>query len=362
MHRTSPKMISRHPSPRQPSVRQPSLHRRAKTREGAMLVLICVMILAFFVTVAFSVDIAYMHLVKAELRSGTDAAAKAAAEALARTQSTSDATSQGLAIALENRVAGQELRLRDTDFRFGNSSPDQTGKFVFEENKRPFNSVQVTGARDSASLSGSVNLYFAKLLGVSAFSPKETATATYVERDIVLVVDRSGSMRGQKFRDLQAAVRVFVDVLVRNPVEEKVGLASYSTFATEDVQMTDQLQLINDAMNRMPVDGFTSISRGIEAGERIMRNSRSRDFVERTFVVMTDGIHNTGIDPEIPARRVAAEGVTIHTITFGSDAERGRMQRIAEIGHGKHFHADNGRQLQAVFREIALTLSTIITE
>ena len=39
--------------------------------------MICVMIFAFMVTVAFSVDIAYMHLVRSELRSTTDAAAKA---------------------------------------------------------------------------------------------------------------------------------------------------------------------------------------------------------------------------------------------------------------------------------------------
>ncbi len=90
-----------------------------------MLVLICVMIFAFIVTVAFSVDIAYMHLVKAELRSSTDAAAKAAAQTLATTQDVDQAIASGKAIAELNEVAGQPLKLKSDDFIFGSSLPMQ---------------------------------------------------------------------------------------------------------------------------------------------------------------------------------------------------------------------------------------------
>ena len=86
-----------------------------------MLVLIVLMIFVFFVTVAFSVDIAYMHLTRSELRTATDAAAKGAAVALAQTQDRNAAIRQGQAIAAENLVAGQGLRLDTTDFQFGHS-------------------------------------------------------------------------------------------------------------------------------------------------------------------------------------------------------------------------------------------------
>jgi hypothetical protein len=59
---------------------------------------------------------------------------------------------------------------------------------------------------------------------------------------------------------------------------------------------------------------------------------------------------------------LADAGVQIHTITFGSDADKARMKEVAEIGGGRHFHADNGLELEAVYREIALTLSTIMTQ
>jgi len=328
-----------------------------------MLILICVMIFAFLVTVAFSVDIAYMHLVKSELRSATDAAAKAAAEALARTQDLRQALDRGEAIALENRVANQGLLLRDGDFAFGRSEVNAAGKFVFALGGTPSNSVRVVAKRDRSSPLGSVPLFFGRIFNISSFEPEETATATYVQRDIVLVVDRSGSMLDdRKFEGLRAAVRIFNATLNSSPVQERVGLASYSTTATEDVELTDNLTLIDGAMARMPVNGFTNISGGIDAGGRVMSRGRSRQFVERTMIVLTDGIQNRGRPASLAAADEAAQGTVIHAITFGFDADRRVMQEVARIGNGRYFHANDNSQLAQVFREIALTLSTILTE
>jgi Ca-activated chloride channel homolog len=328
-----------------------------------MLVLVCVMIVAFLVTVAFSVDIAYMNLTKSELRSATDAASKAAAETLARTQDRSAAIIKGQQIALENRVANKPLQLRDSDFTFGRSAADASGKFVFSNVNTPINSVRVIGQRTNASLSGNVSLFFGRILGVNSFQPEELSTATFIQRDIVLVVDRSGSMNDfNKFNELRSAVGVFISILDSSPVEERVGLASYSTTETEDVQLTDNLPLINNAFLRMPVDGFTNISGGIDAGGRIMARGRSRDFVERTMIVLTDGLQNRGRPARIAAQEQAALGTTIHAITFGTDADQSSMRDIAQIGGGRFFHANNGAQLRQVFEEIALTLSTILTE
>ncbi|MFO1064749.1 MAG: VWA domain-containing protein [Pirellulales bacterium] len=331
-------------------------------RRGAMLILLAAMMFAFLVTVAFAVDIAYMHLVRGELRTATDAASKAAAVTLSSTGDRNQAVAAGQQIALSNKVAGSGLQLSGADFVFGHSTLGVDGRFSFQAGTKPFNSVQVLGARTKSSLSGEVPLFFGGAFGVSGFQPSHRAVATFVERDVALVLDRSGSMSGTKIRDLKSAVRLFVSLLDSNDVEEFVGLASYSTFATEDVQLTKTLANISNSSDGMIANGSTSISGGIQSGFNILKRGRSPEFVERTMILMTDGIHNTGIDPEIPAASVAAEGIVIHTIAFGTDADFGRMQQIAAIGHGRAFKADNGTQLNQVFREIALTLSTIMTE
>ena len=52
---------------------------RSHERRGAAHILITVMLLAFLVTGAMAIDFAYMQLIRTELRTATDAAAKAGA-------------------------------------------------------------------------------------------------------------------------------------------------------------------------------------------------------------------------------------------------------------------------------------------
>jgi uncharacterized protein YegL len=327
-----------------------------------MMVLIAIMLIGFMIAVAFSVDIAHMHLSRTELRSATDAASKAAAQELSKTQDINAAIARGQALAARNTVNGDPLLLEAADFSFGRSVEQPSGKFQFHAGNTPQNSVVVVGRRTVGSPSGPVPLFFGNLFGMQFFEPTSTATATYIERDVVLVVDRSGSMAGQKFTDLVTAIATFTSTLAATPVDEHVGLASYNDFATEDVELTTDLNAIDTTIGGLPVGGFTSISRGMQAGKNIMERSSRANHVEKTMIVMTDGRHNRGPEPRTVAIPLAANGVTIHTITFGADADIPRMQEVATIGGGNHYHALTGAQLQQIYREIALTLSTMMTE
>ena len=260
-------------------------------------------------------------------------------------------------------VANQSLLLSEGDFEFGRSELSPSGAFVFGIGGSPTNSVRVTGRRTSDSLSGSVGLFFGRLLGTESFEPSEVCTSTYIQRDIVLVLDRSGSMLDyNKYRDLQNAVQIFLSIMDDSPVEERIGLASYATTSSRDVQMTSDLVIINDALDRMTFEGFTNISGGIDDGRAVINDGRNREFVEKTMIVLTDGLQNRGRPARLAAQDAADEGITIHTITFGADADSSAMDQVAQIGRGRYFHAASGSELEDVFREIALTLSSIITE
>lgn len=336
--------------------------RRRSRRSGAMLVLVTLMLAGFLVALAFSVDVAQMHLTRTELRTSTDAAAQAAAAALSDSQDVDFAIARGRAIAAQNVVGGDPLLLAAEDFELGRSVRDGSGVFRFTAGETPTNSVRVVGRRTADSLSNVIPPFFGHVLGRRTFAPRLAATATYVERDVVLVIDRSGSMRGLLWNDLEQAIATFIETLDQTPVDEHLGLASYSDGATEDLPLTSNLWLIDDAMAGLEPNGMTSISRGIEAGESIFESGRSSRFVERTMIVMTDGLHNTGEEPTVVASQVAETGIVLHTITFGGNADMERMREVAAIGGGRHFHADDGFELRDVYREVALTLSTMMTE
>ena len=61
---------------------QVSQKRLRQPRRGAMLVLVAITLVIFIVALVFSIDVAYMQLVRSQLRAAADAAAKAGAQML----------------------------------------------------------------------------------------------------------------------------------------------------------------------------------------------------------------------------------------------------------------------------------------
>lgn len=333
----------------------------SQQRRGTVLVLMAVLMSALALTVALSIDIAYIHVSKMELRAATDAAARAASVTLASTQDLKLATERGRAVAGMNKVGGVPLALQDGNFIYGNSSRSASGSFVFVPGKTPFNGVKVNVDLGGGLMAGAIKPFFKEIHGVGGVAAKQEAIATYLERDIVLVVDRSGSMGGKPYQDLCDAVQIFLDTLKESEVKEFVGLASYSSASSIDCGFTQDLDVINTTVRSLKITGGTNIGAGISSGYDIIKTGRSKLFVDRTIVVMTDGCHNVGIDPVTAAQTVAADGATIHAITFGTGADKSRMQKVAQIGSGRYLHADTGAELKTAFKEIALTLTTILT-
>jgi len=345
--------------------------RSQKQRKGAMAVLVAITIILLLIAAAFSLDVAYMHVVRAELRTATDAAARAGAEALARTQDQAQATQAALDIAELNSVAGDRLTLDPVDVTFGGVTQNPTtGRFAFDDSATDLTTVQVNGRRDSSAPDGPVALFFGGVLGRSSFGPNETSTATASVRDIALVLDRSGSMSTEedglsRIDALKLAVQAFLDEIEISSPNARVSLVTYSDNATRDIELTDDFAAIVAAVNGLPADGYTNIREAIQFGSDSLQGTGRRPFADRTIVVMTDGNHNRPLndsDPTPSANTAAGRGHMIHTVTFSSGANQTDMQGIANIGGGMHLHADDAADLTNVFRQIARSMSVLLIE
>lgn len=340
------------------------------SRTGAMLALVVVclpIILAFGI---FSINIAWMQLTRTELRTATDAAVKAGSRTLSITQNSSVARQFAIEAAARNQVGGAPLLVADSDVAFGVGLENSMGGYDFQprpDSSSLLTSVQVTGDRRAGSLSGSVPLLFNGLFERTAFEPVRVAVATQIDRDIALVLDRSGSMdkpagNGTRYEALQAAVAEFFDELNLSSQEEKVSVSTYSKTASLDWGLTLNYQQLETIIGQQQAQGRTAIGLGMEQGIISLTDPvLSRALALKTIVVMTDGNHNEGVEPGIIAADAAAQGITVHTITFSDEADQLLMQQVAAIGGGRHWHADDEASLMNVFREVARNLPTLLT-
>lgn len=337
--------------------------RSPRRRRGAIVVLVALLLTVFVGTAAFSVDIAYMQLVRVQLRAASDAAANAAVEAMGRTKSSSAGQSIAIQVAASNRVAGAPLVLKPADIVFGKGALQKDGTVKFTAGSTPYNAARVTAKRMNGSSSGAVPLFFARAFNVDNFQTQRIATATRWDRDIALVVDRSGSMTfDNKSTGLQTAVNLFLDIIRDHGFNDQVGLASYNHVPTLDQALTTNTTLTRNKVNTMVFSGQTNIGGGIVTGIQVLNGTNARSNVEKTMVLMTDGRHNTGFDPIAAARNAAALGIVIHTINFGADADEARMLTIAEMTGGTYHHAPDNAALLEIYRNIALMFGTMLTE
>jgi len=283
-----------------------------QNRDGAMLPFVALVIIVLFAAAVFAIDVASIHVVRSELRTATDAAAKAGVEALGREQSTEAAIEAALRVAQENVVAGEGLQLDPNNIFFGASGQNADGTFFFNEGGTPLNSVRVLGERTADSPQGPVGLFFAHLFGHTEFQPVQSATATRLDRDIALVLDVSGSMSlNGRFQGLQNALDVFLSELVYSTQERKLQ------------DLTPDLQAIRDEFANEAPGGFTAIGQGLESGlDSILNDPAARPFALKSVIVMTDGNQNTGISPDIVARNAEGNDVVIHAITFSEGANQ----------------------------------------
>lgn len=348
-----------------------------RTRRGAMAVLIAFSLPVILILVAFAIQTTYHQLTRTELRTVVDAAAEAAARTLSDTGNQNQAIQSAKAAAARNHVGGESCTLYNSDIVFGEvARAEANGRFTFTPS-----TFGVTGVRVTAS---EQRPYVFPILR-DILSVRASAVAGQTDRDIVLVIDRSGSMvevnddgtstgwakgdpvpPNSRWVKLVRAAGEFLDELEQTPSTERVALVTYNGSSGVDNDLIVDYQFIRDSIDDHTGDyegGATNIAAGIESARQILSSSTSRSWATKTIVLMTDGKHNRGtVTPEEAAITASGNGMIIHTLTYGDDADTTQMETVSRTGGGSHWHAPNGGQLQSAFREIANTIPTMLME
>ncbi|QGJ70753.1 Hypothetical protein PBC10988_24510 [Planctomycetales bacterium 10988] len=194
------------PSSPQPLPRS-SFRVRHQARQGIILVLSTFIMVIVFAMAAFAVDLGYIVLVQAQLQNAADAATLAGVielgAAIEPDQAKQNAIDEAKKVALYNEAGNRPVTLSDSDIQIGSRSHDESGVTVEWGGEGPYNAIQVSAARDNPNPdapNGRLELFFADVMyhlnGKDAYlaSVGGSAQAHLTPRDMVFVIDRSGSM------------------------------------------------------------------------------------------------------------------------------------------------------------------------
>jgi VWFA-related protein len=177
----------------------------------------------------------------------------------------------------------------------------------------------------------------------------------------VLVLDRSGSMQGQKIASLRDAAIRFVELMPSRNAH--TCLVPFSTQVEPQVPFTNDRQVLTQAIRELEAAGDTALYDAIYEGVQLLRSSRAvspeprRE--RRSVVVLTDGedtCSRRGVDQAIA--RAKRDEVKVHMLALGEDFEINEpvMRYIAEQTGGYFFRIRKPEDMTAVFENLSVRL------
>jgi uncharacterized repeat protein (TIGR01451 family) len=203
--------------------------------------------------------------------------------------------------------------------------------------------------------------------------------------DVVMVIDRSGSMEDDSYctnsayttktpcllngfqwivepmNTNKSAAKYFVDRL--DMTKDKVGLVSYATNVTLESSLTNDDNLIKNKIDALTPNGYTNIG-GAMAGAKTELDNHNRTDAAPVIILLTDGKANVTASGTYPyetggANYALAEatnakdaGYIVYTIGLGTDVSHSLLTSMAS-DPTKYYPAPTTADLQNIYNQIA---------
>ena len=141
------------------------------------------------------------------------------------------------------------------------------------------------------------------------------------ETDLVLAMDRSGSMGGEPLcRAVQAAISM-IDLFLKGsgcclPDKSRMGLISYADCARMEVPLEACMEPVKEALRHLKAGGNTNHQAAIQLAGEMLTGCRAK---RKILILFTDGKSNCGC-PEAAAAQLREQGVEIFCIGLGMEA------------------------------------------
>lgn len=162
---------------------------------------------------------------------------------------------------------------------------------------------------------------------------------TRVPMDVVLVIDNSCSMCGNKLSQAKLAGKAIVNIL--DSLYDRVGLVYFNTNPFVKNSLTKDYVSVTNNINGISASGNTNIGEAIKKASEQFNNTRN----SKVIVLISDGKANLPADAKAyalqQANLAAAKNISIYTIGIGEEfnsAGFNLLKNISAISNGIYWH------------------------
>ncbi|MFN0203720.1 MAG: vWA domain-containing protein [Bacteroidia bacterium] len=192
----------------------------------------------------------------------------------------------------------------------------------------------------------SVYLYVELLAG------EVTTTQKRLPLNIALVLDRSGSMGGDKMTYTKKAADFVIDQL---DSEDILSIVQYDD-KIEVVQAAEKVKnkaLLHKKVEAIEARSMTNLSGGILEGYHQVSKNKKEGLVNRVLL-LSDGLANEGITDvsqlqTLVQKKFRESGIALSTFGVGADYDEKLMTNLSEYGGANYYFIDSPDKIPSIF-------------
>ncbi|MFO1065067.1 MAG: VWA domain-containing protein [Pirellulales bacterium] len=205
------------------------------------------------------------------------------------------------------------------------------------------------GGDQSFGLGGYYKTTLEEILPVRSNFEKEKEKPSLA---MVLVIDKSGSMGGQKMELAKEAAKGTAELL--GP-RDQLGVIAFdgAPYWISELHSAADKSYIIDRISTIEAAGGTNIYPGlVEAYEALAATSAKLKHV----ILMTDG-HSQPGDYDNVVRDMTAARITLSSVAVGAEADQKLLEELAQSGGGRYYMCDDPQNVPQIFAKETVTAS-----